>query len=197
MEDKIEPMTDVDPTPRHDVRAAGSSPTGSEGALDRLDRIQAAWRHERPDLDVRPQGVIGRLSRVANHVTDELVAVYRQHGLGEGDFDVLATLRRAGEPYERTPGDLCANTLVTSGAMTKRVDRLAAAGLVTRRVSDRDARERVIALTPRGIEVIDAAFTDHMTNERRLLDALDPADVDQLEHLLRRWLAVFEGPDGT
>ncbi|MFC4615180.1 MarR family winged helix-turn-helix transcriptional regulator [Cellulomonas algicola] len=174
---------------------ANGSPTGPDGHLDRLDRIQAAWRQERPDLDVRPQGVIGRLSRVANHVTDELVAVYRKHGLGEGDFDVLATLRRAGAPYERTPGDLCANTLVTSGAMTKRVDRLEAAGLVTRRVSDRDARARVIALTPRGIEVIDAAFTDHMTNERRLLDALDPADVDQLEHLLRRWLAVFETPD--
>ncbi|MDC7122945.1 MarR family transcriptional regulator [Cellulomonas fimi] len=193
-------MTDVDPTPRTAARVARSSSTGPDGGPDRLDRldlIQAAWRHERPDLDVRPQGVIGRLSRVANHVTDELVAVYRKHGLGEGDFDVLATLRRAGAPYERTPGDLCANTLVTSGAMTKRVDRLEAAGLVTRRVSERDARERVIALTPRGIEVIDAAFTDHMTNERRLLDALDPADVEQLEHLLRRWLAVFEPPDGS
>ncbi len=189
MEDKIDPMTQIDSTVRDGAHDDGPA------AGDRLDRIQAAWRRERPDLDVRPQGVIGRLSRVANHVTDELVAVYRQHGLGEGDFDVLATLRRAGAPYERTPGDLCANTLVTSGAMTKRVDRLEAAGLVTRRVSDEDARARVIALTPRGIEVIDAAFTDHMTNERRLLDALDPADVDLLEHLLRRWLAVFETPD--
>lgn len=161
---------------------------------DRLDRIQAAWRRERPELDVRPQGVIGRLHRVAGHVTDELVAVYRQHGLGEGDFDVLATLRRAGEPYERTPSDLCANTLVTSGAMTKRVDRLEAAGLVSRRVSERDGRERVIGLTPHGRAIIDAAFTDHIANERRLLDALDPADVEQLERLLRRWLTHFEEP---
>lgn len=162
--------------------------------LDRLDRIQRAWREERPDLDVRPQGVIGRLHRVAGHLTEELVAVYRAHGLGEGDFDVLATLRRAGAPYERTPGDLAENTLVTSGAMTKRVDRLERAGLVTRRPSDVDGRGRVVALTPRGKDVIDAAFTDHMANERRLLDALDPEDVDQLERLLRRWLAAFEEP---
>lgn len=172
--------------------------TTGDDAPDRLDRIQEAWRNERPDLDVRPQGVIGRLHRVAGHLTDELVAVYRQHGLGEGDFDVLATLRRAGAPYERTPGDLCANTLVTSGAMTKRVDRLEAAGLVSRRVSETDGRGRVVALTPRGREVIDAAFTDHMANERRLLDALDPADAEQLERVLRRWLAVFEDPrDGA
>lgn len=161
---------------------------------DRLDHIQRAWRTERPDLDVRPQGVIGRLHRVAGHVTTELTAVYQQHGLGEGDFDVLATLRRAGAPYERTPTDLAANTLVTSGAMTKRVDRLERAGLVTRRPSDVDGRGRVVALTAHGKEVIDAAFTDHMVNERRLLDALDADDVAQLERLLKRWLAVFEEP---
>ena len=177
-----------------DDRRDPRGPLDPREPLDRLDLIQAAWRRERPDLDVRPQGVIGRLHRVAGHLTEELTAVYRQHGLGEGDFDVLATLRRAGAPYERTPGDLCANTLVTSGAMTKRVDRLAAAGLVTRRVSERDARERVIALTPHGMDVIDAAFTDHMANERRLLDALDPADAEHLERLLRRWLALFEEP---
>lgn len=169
----------------------------SDEPLDRLDRIQQAWRAERPDLDVSPQGVIGRLHRVAGHLTDELVAVYREHGLGEGDFDVLATLRRAGAPYERTPSDLADNTLVTSGAMTKRVDRLEAAGLVTRRPSDVDGRGRVVALTPRGKDVIDAAFGAHMANERRLLDALDPDDVAQLERLMRRWLAVFEPPEAT
>lgn len=163
---------------------------------DRLDLVQQAWQRERPDLDVSPQGVIGRLHRVAGHLTDELVAVYRRHGLGEGDFDVLATLRRAGAPYERTPSDLAANTLVTSGAMTKRVDRLERAGLVTRRVSEHDGRGRVVALSARGREVIDAAFADHMANERRLLDALDPADVAQVEQILRRWLALFEAPAG-
>jgi len=161
---------------------------------DRLDLVGEAWRRERPDLDVRPQQVIGRLHRVAKHLTDDLVEVYAQHGLTEGEFDVLATLRRAGPPYERTPGDLAAHTLVTSGGMTKRIDRLERAGLVTRRVSDTDARARLVALTDRGREVIDAAFTDHMANERRLLDALDPADTDALERVLRRWLAALEDP---
>ncbi|WP_235522474.1 MarR family winged helix-turn-helix transcriptional regulator [Cellulomonas sp. Root137] len=165
---------------------------------DRLDLIQQAWARERPDLDVRPQGVIGRLHRVAGHLTDELVAVYRAHGLSEGDFDVLATLRRAGAPFERTPGDLAENTLVTSGGMTKRIDRLERAGLVTRRPSEQDGRGRVVALSPRGVEVIDAAFAAHMANERRLVDALEPEDVVQLERVLRRWLARFEepAPDG-
>lgn len=160
---------------------------------DRVARIQAEWARERPDLDVRPQGVIGRLHRLAAHLTDELTAVYRSNGLGEGDFDVLATLRRAGEPFERTPGELARSTMVTTGAMTKRVDRLAGAGLVTRRVSERDGRGRVIALTPQGRELIDRAFTAHMRNEHRLLEALTPAELDVLEPILTRWLAAFEG----
>lgn len=161
---------------------------------DRLDLVQAAWRRERPDLDPSPQGVIGRLHRVAGHLTEELVAVYREHGLSEGDFDVLATLRRAGAPFERTAGDLAAHTLVTSGGMTKRIDRLESAGLVRRRVSDEDARGRVVALTDAGRDVIDAAFTDHLANEHRLLGALDPADVAVLQEVLTRWLARLEEP---
>ncbi|GEL94565.1 MarR family winged helix-turn-helix transcriptional regulator [Cellulomonas composti] len=167
---------------------------GATRAPDRLDLIQAAWRRERPDLDPRPQGVIGRLHRVAGHLTDELVEVYRQHGLSEGDFDVLATLRRGGAPFERTAGDLAASTLVTSGGMTKRLDRLERAGLVRRRVSDDDARGRLVALTARGRQVIDAAFADHLANEHRLLAELEPADVDALEGILRRWLARLEEP---
>ena len=91
--------------------------------------------------------MIGRLHRLAARLTEELVAVYAEFGLGEGEFDVLATLRRAGAPYELTPGELAASTMVTSGAVTKRVDRLVERGLVTRRVGEHDARGRVIALT--------------------------------------------------
>ena len=156
---------------------------------DRVARIQAEWRRERPDLDVTPQGVIGRLHRLAGHLTDELVDVYASHGLGEGDFDVLATLRRAGAPFERAPGDLALHTMVTTGAMTKRLDRLASAGLVERRASESDGRGRIAALTPAGLEVIDAAFTDHMANERRLVDQLSSEDRDALEGILVRWLA--------
>ena len=159
---------------------------------DHVDRIQSEWRHERPDLDVSPQGVIGRLHRLGGFLTNELVAVYRAYGLGEGDFDVLATLRRAGEPFERTPGELADFTMVTTGAMTKRVDRLVGAGLVTRRKSDVDGRGRVVALTSKGRRLIDEAFTEHMENEQRLLAALSPAERSQLQSILAKWLRKFE-----
>jgi DNA-binding MarR family transcriptional regulator len=159
---------------------------------DHVDRIQQEWRRERPDVDVGPQGVIGRLHRLAGLLTDELAVVYREHGLGEGDFDVLAALRRAGAPYERAPGELADFTMVTTGAMTKRVDRLERAGLVTRRPSERDGRGRVVALTAAGRALIDRAFRAHMANERRLLDVLDPDEADLLEGLLRRWLLGLE-----
>jgi len=160
---------------------------------DHVARIQQAWARERPDVDVSPQGVIGRLHRLAGHLTEQLCVVYRRYGLSEGEFDVLATLRRAGAPYERAPGELAAHTMVTTGAMTKRIDRLERDGLVTRRRSATDGRGRVVALTSAGRELIDQAFTEHMRNERRLLDHLDPADAAHLERLLAAWLAAMEG----
>ncbi|MFE5794244.1 MarR family winged helix-turn-helix transcriptional regulator [Streptomyces sp. NPDC056503] len=160
--------------------------------LDHVARIQADWRRERPDLDVSPQGVIGRLHRLADRLTEELCLVYGRHGLGEGEFDVLCALRRAGEPYERAPGELAAHTMVTTGAMTKRIDRLERAGLVTRRRSDDDQRGRIVALTTPGRELVDRAFTDHMRNEHRLLDLLTPAEAASLETLLTSWLSRMD-----
>ncbi|SEE70675.1 DNA-binding transcriptional regulator, MarR family [Streptomyces sp. 3213] len=161
---------------------------------DRVARIQADWRRERPDLDVTPQGVIGRLHRLAGHLTEELSLVYGRYGLSEGEFDVLCALRRAGEPFERAPGELAAHTMVTTGAMTKRIDRLERAGLVTRRRSADDQRGRIVALTHPGRELIDRAFTDHMRNEHRLLGLLTPGEAEELEGLLAAWLARVEGP---
>ena len=162
-------------------------------APDRVAGIQREWRRKRPDLDPAPQGVIGRLHRVAGLLTDELVTVYARHALTEGDFDVLATLRRAGAPYERTAGELAEHTMITTGGMSKRIDRLERAGLVSRRSSDTDGRGRVIRLTGRGRETIDAAITDHLANERRLLDELEPADAAALERILTEWLARLGG----
>ena len=160
---------------------------------DHVARIQEEWGRERPDLDVSPQGVFGRLHRLADLLREELVVVYREHGLGEGEFDVLAALRRAGAPYERAPGDLAQHTMVTTGAMTKRVDRLVEAGLVTRRRSDVDGRGRVVALTPAGLDVIDRAITAHMANEHRLLQPLTVEEQRQLESLLATWLGAHGG----
>jgi len=164
----------------------------SADKTDAVARIQAEWRRERPDLDPSPQGIIGRLHRVAARLTDELVTVYEAHGLAEGDFDVLATLRRAGAPYERTAGELADHTMITTGGMTKRIDRLERAGLVTRRASETDGRGRVVALTARGRETIDAAFTDHLANEQRLIDELSPRDAAELQRILTVWLSRLE-----
>jgi DNA-binding MarR family transcriptional regulator len=160
---------------------------------DHVTRVLAEWARERPDLDSSPVGVIGRLHRLANALTPELVRVYREHGLSEGEFDVLAALRRAGDPFERAPGDLAASTMVTTGAMTKRLDRLVEAGLVTRRVSEVDGRGRVVALTPQGREVIDRAYGDHLANEHRLLEHFSAEELQVLEALLARWLGSLEG----
>ncbi|MFF8618484.1 MarR family winged helix-turn-helix transcriptional regulator [Streptomyces sp. NPDC015350] len=164
---------------------------------DHVARIQAEWARERPDVDVSPQGVIGRLHRLAGLLTEQLCLVYRRHGLNEGEFDVLAALRRAGEPFERAPGELAAFTMVTTGAMTKRIDRLEHDGLVTRRRSAEDGRGRVVALTTAGRELFDRAFTDHMNNERRMLDELGPDEAAHLETLLTTWLARVEPPPGA
>ncbi|WP_372727329.1 MarR family winged helix-turn-helix transcriptional regulator [Nocardioides sp.] len=155
-----------------------------EHDLDHVGRIMAQWHRERPDLDVSPQGVIGRLHRLAETLADELAAVYAQFGLGAGEFDVLATLRRSGAPYELAPGALAASTMVTSGAVTKRVDRCVEQGWVTRRPSEHDARGRVVALTPSGLELIDRAFDAHMANEHRLLSGLSDLERTRLAALL-------------
>ncbi|MBL8931431.1 MAG: winged helix-turn-helix transcriptional regulator [Kineosporiaceae bacterium] len=164
---------------------AAGSPAGS--GPDGVAAIMAEWARERPDLDVSPQGLIGRLHRLAARLDEELLRVYRHHGLAAGEFDVLATLRRAGEPFERTPSDLAAATMITSGAVTKRVDRLIAAGLVTRRMSRTDGRGRVVALTVAGRHLIDAAFTEHMANEHRLVGLLSVDQRAELAELLLVW----------
>lgn len=174
--------------PEPSSRAKSSDRVKPSDRPDRVARIQADWRRERPDLDVGPQGVIGRLHRLADRLGAELRLVYDRYGLGEGEFDVLCALRRAGEPFERAPGELAAHTMVTTGAMTKRIDRLERSGLVTRRRSGDDQRGRIVALTPAGRDLVDRAFTDHMANERRLLDLVTAEEAAALEKLLAGWL---------
>lgn len=160
---------------------------------DRVDQIQSEWRRERPDLDVSPMALIGRIHRLGDRLRDELLIVFRRFGLNEGEFDLLATLRRGGPPFESAPGELARHTMVTTGAVSKRLDRLEAAGLVHRRESDVDGRGRVVALTDAGRRTIDEAFAAHMRNEARLVESLTPAQRAQLEPLLRAWLSPLEG----
>lgn len=155
--------------------------------------IVAQWKAERPDIDASPMQVIGRISRLAADLDPLLAPVFTSRGLGDGEFDVLATLRRSGEPFELSPGDLGASMMVTSGAVTKRVDRLERSGLVTRRVSDVDARARVIRLTAEGRRIVDEAVVDHVANEERLLSGLSAAERETLAGLLRKLGESIEG----
>ncbi len=162
---------------------------------DRVYEIQTQWALERPELDVSPLALIARLHRLGHRLTDELTSVYRRFGLSEGEFDVLATLRRSGGPFEIAAGELAAQTMVTTGAASKRVDRLERAGLVERRLSESDARGRFVRLTTAGRELIDEAFTAHMTNEARLIRGLTAGQRHQLEGLLRQWAESLDEAD--
>jgi DNA-binding MarR family transcriptional regulator len=162
--------------------------------MDRVDDILAQWRRERPDLDVGPMGLIGRLARVARHLAREMERTFAEHGLNGASFDVLATLRRAGAPYALSPGDLLATMMVTSGTMTNRIDQLEKAGLVSRAPSPEDGRSVIISLTPRGLAAIDAAVAAHVRTQARLVAGLAPDERAALDAGLRRYLEALEGP---
>jgi DNA-binding MarR family transcriptional regulator len=161
---------------------------------DSVDLIAAQWRRERPDLDPSPMEVIGRVSRLAALLQPELGRVFARFGINGGDFDVLATLRRAGSPFRLTPGELARSTMVTSGGMTKRLDRLEASGLVRREPDPDDRRGALISLTDEGRALVDRAVEEHLANEERLLAGLPPARRGQLASLLRDLVLAVEGP---
>jgi DNA-binding MarR family transcriptional regulator len=160
---------------------------------DHVDAILDQWAQERPDLDASPMGLIGRLHRLGDVLDAELRRVFAERGLGNGDFDVLASLRRSGAPYELTAGELSSTTMVTSSAVTKRVDRLERAGLVDRSVCADDARARRIRLTERGFELMEELIEQHVANEQRLVAGLTPQEQAQLAGLLRRWGQQLDG----
>jgi DNA-binding MarR family transcriptional regulator len=160
----------------------------ADRAPDHVDGILAQWRRERPDLDVTALGLFGRLFRAAHLADAELAGMLAHHNLQRGWFDVLAALRRAGAPYELNPTQLMRATLLSSGGMTKRLDRLVDAGLVERRPDPADRRGTLVGLTRRGKATVDHALEDHVSNEERLLRSLAPADRRALDDLLRKLL---------
>jgi DNA-binding MarR family transcriptional regulator len=139
---------------------------------DAVARIVEQWREQRPDLDASPMLVIGRIHRLAQLTDAALRPTFAAVGLGSGEFDVLAALRRVGPPYARNAGQLREALLVTSGAVTKQVDRLVGKGLVSREVGTDDARVRRITLTAAGLALVDGLIEMHLDNERRLLAGL-------------------------
>lgn len=159
---------------------------------DEVDRIVAAWQRERPDLDVGPLSVLSRVSRLARHLDLARRTAFDRHDLELWEFDVLSALRRAGEPYQLSPGALVTQTLVTSGTMTNRIDRLEARGLVERLPVPADRRGVLVRLTPAGRARVDAALEDLLRVEHGLLGALPEADRQTLAGLLRELVAPFD-----
>jgi DNA-binding MarR family transcriptional regulator len=155
---------------------------------DGVDLILEQWARERPDLDVSPIGVIGRISRLARELEARLEPVYRAHGLEPGWYDVLATLRRAGPPYTLRPSEFSTTLMLTSSGTTKRLDRLEQAGLIARTPDPGDRRGTLITLTEAGHELLDTAIEAHVANEHRLLAALTTAEQVELAGLLRKLL---------
>lgn len=160
--------------------------------MDQVDRILAQWRRERPDLDVNPMGTLGRLKRLADHLSHELALVYKAHDLTAASFDVLATLRRAGPPYALSPSALISWTMVASGTMTNRLDRLEASGLIERRANPEDGRSSVVGLTEKGFTLIDRVVAEHVANQHRLIESLPPQLRAHFDEGLRAWLASLE-----
>lgn len=159
---------------------------------DEVDRLVAAWHAERPDLDVEPLHVLSRVSRLARHFDRARRAVFATHDMESWEFDVLTALRRAGPPYELSPGRLLRATLVTSGTMTNRIDRLESAGLVKRHPDPQDKRGVLVRLTGAGRARVDEAFTDLIDRERHLLASLSPDQRRSLADLLRSLLIPFD-----
>jgi DNA-binding MarR family transcriptional regulator len=153
---------------------------------DEVDRIVAAWGRERPDLDFAPLDVLSRVDRLARHLDRARRQAFDAGGMEPWEFDVLSALRRAGDPYELSPKVLLQQTLVTSGTMTNRVDRLASRGLVARRTDPRDGRGILVSLTAAGRQAVDGAIADLLRAERDILAGVSDAEQEQLAGLLRR-----------
>ena len=162
------------------------------GKRDEVDSLVAAWKRERPDLDVSPMQVLSRVSRLARHLDRQRSSAFAAYGLETWEFDVLAALRRAGPPYQLSPGQLLRETMVTSGTMTNRVDRLTARGLVAREDHPGDRRGVLVRLTGEGRATVDAALSDLLRAEEQILAGLSVDQQGQLSMALRQLLLPYD-----
>lgn len=153
---------------------------------DHVDHVVEQWSHERPDLDPSPIRIIGRISRLSRTVDQHLKATFNRHGLEAWEYDLLAALRRCGPPYELSAGEILAALMITSGAVTNRIDRLEQRGLVRRIKVPEDKRVVRVQLTKAGLVLMERAVEDHLENEARMLRSLSPNEARQLERLLRK-----------
>jgi DNA-binding MarR family transcriptional regulator len=164
--------------------------------MDRAAKAIEQWKRERPDLDVSPMAVLGRLNEASSLIARERLApLFARFGLQSGEFDVLATLRRSGSPYALTPTELYEATMVTSGAMTARLDRLEKAGLILRGPHPNDRRGIVVQLTANGLALIEEALAAHVANEHEILAGLTGSEREMFASLLAKLIGNLKGPE--
>ncbi|UJF21939.1 MarR family winged helix-turn-helix transcriptional regulator [Shewanella sp. OMA3-2] len=160
--------------------------------MEDIDRLVAQWGEQKPHLDTMPMAILGRFLRLQKHIETEISACHKQFELTMGEFDVLATLRRAGLPYTLTPSALLSSMMLTSGAMTNRLDKLESKGLIKRAHSTDDRRSVSVGLTEKGLTTIDEVIEEHVRVQHRLVDHLSETEQPQLNQLLKTWLVAFE-----
>ncbi|WP_194813878.1 MarR family winged helix-turn-helix transcriptional regulator [Nocardia sp. XZ_19_385] len=163
-----------------------------EARKDPVDVIAEQWRRERPDLDLEAMAILGRLGRLMTVAMPQIEAVFTAHGLQRGEFDVLAALRRSGEPFELNPSVIADTLMLSRAGMTGRLDRLESAGLVRRSADAADRRAIRVALTEAGRELIDKVVGAHVENETRLLAVLSAQDRGELDRIARVLLESLE-----
>lgn len=171
-------------------RSDGAVRRGRAIERDRVDTILEAWQEQRPDLDLSAMGVIARISRASRILERLIEAVLADFGINEPGFGVLAALLRAGPPHKLTPTELFSSLLISSGAMTNRLDRLTEAGLVSREPDPNDRRSMLVALTPEGLALINEAVTAHTENELQLLAPFTTEERAEFAALLRKLLVT-------
>ncbi|MFE9117643.1 MarR family winged helix-turn-helix transcriptional regulator [Streptomyces sp. NPDC007172] len=181
------------PPPASPTPSAPSTPQASPApsSPDAVDAIAAQWAEVRPDLETEPMAVYGRIYRIARAMGDRMEKEYARFGIGRGEFDVIATLRRSGEPYTLSPRQLSATLMLTTGGMTGRLDKLEKAGLLLRSPDPNDRRGLRVSLTERGLRLVDESVTAGLAVQTEVLSAaLDASESAQLSALLRKLLAA-------
>ena len=160
--------------------------------MDAIDRVVEQWAKEKPELETEPMAMMGRLMRIAKYMETQVAELHKKYDMKLGEFDVLATLRRSGKPYRLTPSELIGSMMLTSGAMTNRLDKLEAKGLISREHSKEDRRSVSVQLTKDGLILIDQMMTEHVEMQKKLVKSLSASQKKNTNQLLKTWLSAYE-----
>ncbi|MEZ8170123.1 MarR family winged helix-turn-helix transcriptional regulator [Vibrio sp. 10N.222.54.F12] len=160
--------------------------------MDAIDRVVEQWAKEKPELETEPMAMMGRIMRIAKYMETQVADLHKNYDMKLGEFDVLATLRRSGKPYQLTPSELIGSMMLTSGAMTNRLDKLEAKGLIRREHSKEDRRSVSVQLTKDGLILIDQMMTEHVEMQKKLVKSLSASQKKNTNQLLKAWLSAYE-----